>query len=69
MKRAISAVLWGLAGLICGALATFFGGVAIGEIANISQAEGAYAMGLAFFWAPLGGLIGAGIGLWLALRR
>lgn len=69
MRRGMIAVLWALAGLVCGALATFFAGVAIGEVAHISQAEGAYAMSLAFFWAPAGGLVCAGLAAWLSLRR
>lgn len=69
MRRILIAVVCGLGGLIAGALITFFGGLVFGEIAHISQAEGAYAMGLAFFWAPIGAILGAGMGLWLALRH
>lgn len=29
---------------------------------NITRAEGAYAMGVAFFWMPLGGVIGGIVG-------
>ena len=69
MRRALNAGLWGLLGLVGSALLTFFGGVLIGDIAGISQAEGAYAMSLAFFWAPVGAVLGAGLGAWYGARR
>ena len=36
---------------------------------EISQFEGAYAMGVAFFWIPLGGIIGGVLGAVWLLRR
>ena len=52
-------VLWGLAGFLAGGLLTGVIGFALPEVMPISQAEGAYAMGVAFFWVPLGAVIGA----------
>jgi hypothetical protein len=41
----------------------------VGFIGGLSQAEGAYAMAVAFFWAPLGAMIGLVTGLILGRRR
>jgi hypothetical protein len=67
-------VLKVLAGFIIGAIAG--AAIALGlcvaaaEIFSISQMEGAYAMGVVFFYMPLGALIGGIIGaIWLAVRR
>lgn len=63
-------ILWAIAGCVGGAAAAMAIGIAAGEVFDISQAEGAYAMGVAFFWTPLGGLVGAvAAGIWAALRR
>ncbi len=57
----IGAILGGmLAVLSCWAVAVAFG---------ISQAEGAYAMQVAFFWMPAGAVIGAIAGAAAAGRR
>lgn len=62
-------ILLGLAGLILGfvigyvvsALALIVGG----EMLGVSQFEGAYAMGVGFFWAPLFALVtGAACMVW-----
>ncbi len=50
------------AGLIAGAALALAVCVAAGYLFDISQAEGAYAMGVIFFWMPLGGLVGGIIG-------
>ena len=58
-----------LGGFVVGA------GVALGVcilvpyLTPISQAEGAYAMGVAFFWIPAGAILGALAGLFLRLTR
>lgn len=61
-----------LVGLVLGAMlggALVFGiGVALPEFIEISQREGAYAMGIAFFWTPAGMVLGGILGLLLALR-
>lgn len=57
------------AGLVAGAVAAVALSVAAAFIFNISQMEGAYAMGVAFFWTPLGAILGGIVGTVLALRR
>lgn len=42
---------------ILGYLAVLFGWIAITELADISDSEGAMIMGVAFFFAPVGGLV------------
>ncbi len=58
--------IWAFGGFVLGAGLTFVIGMALPEVAPISQAEGAYAMGVAFFWTPLGAVIGAIAGAILA---
>jgi hypothetical protein len=63
-----------LAGFIIGAIAGAALAlglcVAAAEMFSISQMEGAYAMGVAFFYMPLGALIGGIVGaVWMAMRR
>ena len=67
-------VLKALAGFIVGAVAGASSALALcvaaAEIFSISQMEGAYAMGVAFFYMPLGALVGGIIGaIWMAMRR
>lgn len=63
-------VLWSLAGLVAGAaLVILVAGVIVPSVWTVSQAEGAYAMGVIFFMAPAGALIGAVIGLIIGLAR
>lgn len=62
-------VLWGLAGLAIGGGVALLGGVAAAAIFGIPQTEGAYAMGLAFFWIPLGAVAGAIAGAVFGARR
>ena len=63
-------LLWGLAGLVGGYIVTLVVVFTAGDLMGVSQAEGAFAMGVAFFWAPLGavafGILGA---LWGGRRR
>lgn len=62
--------LVGLVGgaMLGGALALGIG-TALPEIITVSQREGAYAMGVVFFWIPLGLVAGAIAGLVWAARR
>lgn len=63
-------VLWALAGLVAGAaLVILVAGVIVPAVWTVSQAEGAYAMGVIFFMAPAGALIGAVVGLIIGLAR
>ena len=54
---------WTLVGFFGGGAAVFAIGMALPSVISISQAEGAYAMGVAFFWTPLGAVLGAVVGL------
>jgi hypothetical protein len=56
-------------GLVAGGLVAFLVGVALPEVVAISQAEGAYMMGVMFFWVPLAGIAGAIIGGVMGGRR
>jgi hypothetical protein len=57
-------------GAIAGAALALALSVAAAEIFSISQMEGAYAMGVAFFYLPAGALIGGIIGaIWMTVRR
>lgn len=62
-------LLWAILGLVVGVVTTFGIGLALPMILPISQAEGAYAMGLMFYWLPLGGVFGAVCGLIFGLTR
>lgn len=63
-------VLWALAGLVAGAaLVILVAGVIVPQVWTVSQAEGAYAMGVIFFMAPAGAIVGAVIGLTIGLLR
>ncbi len=63
----MKAVLWGCGGFLAGGLITAVIGFSLPEVLPISQAEGAFAMQVAFFWVPLGAILGAVLGL--ILRR
>ena len=63
------AILGAVLGLVLGGAATLALGLAAAEVFAIPQAEGAYAMGLAFFWVPLGALAGLIAGAVIAARR
>jgi hypothetical protein len=62
-----------LAGLVLGAVAGAALALALSELAawyfDISQMEGAYAMGVVFFYMPLGAIIGGIAGaIWVAIK-
>jgi hypothetical protein len=65
MRRFGFAVL----GLVAGGVLAFLVGVSLPEVTSISQAEGAYMMGVMFFWVPLAALAGAILGAVLGGRR
>ena len=50
-----------------GACVAFFGAIGLGLLFGASNMEGGLAMGAAGLM-PIGGLVGAGLGLWLAWR-
>lgn len=58
-----------LVGILIGALAALALSVAAAWIFDISQMEGAYAMGVAFFYMPAGALIGGIAGAIFASTR
>lgn len=59
---------WALAGAVLGGAVTVALAVLLATVADISQAEGAYAMGVAFFWVPLGAVVGLIAGIVLGRR-
>jgi hypothetical protein len=66
------AIVWAIIGGIVGAV---FGFVAVAFLANlimgwqgVSDFEGQRGMASVFFFGPIGGLIGLGLGIWLARR-
>lgn len=62
MKRVLAhAALAFLAAAAVAYVAAFIGGVLLGDWLQISQREGAYAMALAFLWAPAMALLVGGI--------
>lgn len=65
MRRVMGALL----GFLIGGAVVLTIGIALPKVVTISQIEGAYAMGLVFFWMPLGAVIGGIAGLILAKPR
>ena len=63
----MKALIWGVGGFLAGGLTAAVVGIALPEVVPISQAEGAYMMGVAFFWIPLGAVVGGIVGV--ILRR
>jgi hypothetical protein len=61
-------LFWAMIGFLGGGLLTLVGGLVAADVFAISQMEGAYAMGLVFFWVPLGAVAGAILGM-VAARR
>ena len=64
MKRLVR----GMVGAAIGGVLTLGAGLLAAEVFSISQAEGAYAMGLVFFWVPLGAVAGLMVGILLPPR-
>ncbi|MCC6305910.1 MAG: hypothetical protein IT545_12040 [Rhodobacteraceae bacterium] len=62
-------ILYGLGGGILAAVLVFAGGIALGDLLEVSQAEGAWVMSVAFFATPVGFVLGAFLGAVLANRR
>ena len=60
---------WTVIGFLAGGAIVFAVGMALPSVISISDAEGAYAMGVAFVWTPLGAVIGAVVGFVRAGRR
>lgn len=60
---------WAVLGAIAGAAGAIAVCVAAAWVFDITQAEGAYAMQVAFFWTPLGIVAGAISGALLPHRR
>lgn len=60
---------YAMAGLVLGAALAIGLAVAAATLFGISQAEGAYAMQVAFFFTPLGAVVGLIAGLVRARRR
>jgi len=57
-----------LAGFVLGWIGTAAAVLTIGELAGVSQAEGAFAMGAIFLIGPVGGVLGAILGGMLGAR-
>lgn len=55
-------------GFLVGAIIAFGVGMSLPSILTIPQAEGAYAMSVAFFWTPAGGVLGAILAVLLRRR-
>lgn len=67
--RQVWTILFGLgSGLLLAAM-VFAGGIGGGHLFGVSKAEGAWAMGVAFVWTPLGFIVGAIAGAVIANLR
>ncbi|MFN4155008.1 MAG: hypothetical protein ACK4HF_10155 [Paracoccaceae bacterium] len=64
MRRFLGA----LVGMVIGTCGAFVLGIGLPMFIPISQAEGAYMMGVVFFWVPLAAVAGAVIGVVLGGR-
>lgn len=52
-----------------GEVLTILFGLSLGDSYRVTQRNGVFTLGVAFVWAPVGGLILGIIGAWLAVRR
>jgi hypothetical protein len=68
MNRTFAGFLGFIGGLIAGYCVVLFGWVAYTSIVDVSDMGGGKAMGIAFFFAPLGGVIGGAICSMLLVR-
>lgn len=62
-------LMWGLAGFLGLGLAVGVVGFGLPSVMSIPQDSGGYAMGVAFFWVPLGAVIGGIVGVAMGGRR
>ncbi len=70
MKRLLKTLGVFLAATIAGYLAALFGGVLLMEAFNVSQREGAAAMGLAFVIAPMiAVIVGLAATMWFLVAK
>lgn len=67
--RILACVATAVVGFVAGWVVVAACALAIGELAGVTQFEGAFAMGAVFQIGPVGGLIGACIGGWRGWRR
>jgi hypothetical protein len=68
MNRTLAGFLGFIGGLIAGYCIILFGWVAYTTIADVSDMGGGKAMGIAFFFAPLGGVIAGAVCSFLLVR-
>lgn len=68
MNRTLAGFLGFIGGLIAGYCLILFGWVAYTNIADVSDMGGGKAMGVAFFFAPIGGVIAGAICALLLMR-
>jgi hypothetical protein len=64
----IGAILGGIVGAVIGAVAAAYLSYVIMGWQGVSDFEGQRGMTSAFVFAPLGGLVGLGLGIWLGVR-
>ena len=70
MRKVGRGILGFFAGFVAGAAITLAACIAAAYLFDISQFEGAYAMGVFFGWMPLGGVVGGIAGaIWAVSRR
>jgi len=62
-------VVWGLAGFFGAGLLVGVVGMSLPSLIAMPQSQGGYEMGVAFFWVPLGAVIGLIAGVVLGGRR
>ena len=66
--RIVWAIVGGIGGGAVGAVAAALLSYVIMGWAGVSDFEGERAMTSAVFFGPMGGLLGLGLGIWLAVR-
>ena len=69
MSKSVAGLLGFIGGLVLGYCIVLFGWVAYTDLFDVADLGGGKAMGIAFFFAPVGGVILGIIGaVWLARR-